>query len=193
MAKKTTNETILNSTDQPQGSAVNEAAVETAEQSIKLTQTEFESVKAHIEALQKEKEEAAKIKQAKIMQRTNHIKKLGLNFLDVTNSYEYPNSDIYITYIDISEMENDKFIEKVAEIEAKIKALKEAEAKNKVEITETPETKKTITTTPAAAIQTPIKEEPKVMAKFQVIGTRQELKSLGEYMKENNLIYKNLF
>jgi len=142
---------------------------------------------------QKEKEEAAKIKQAKIMQRTNHIKKLGLNFLDVTNSYEYPNSDIYITYIDISEMENDKFIEKVAEIEAKIKALKEAEAKNKVEITETPETKKTITTTPAAAIQTPIKEEPKVMAKFQVIGTRQELKSLGEYMKENNLIYKNLF
>ena len=39
MAKKTTNETILNSTDQPQGGAVNEAAVETAEQGIKLTQT----------------------------------------------------------------------------------------------------------------------------------------------------------
>ncbi|HOF95189.1 MAG TPA: nucleotide exchange factor GrpE [Clostridia bacterium] len=63
MAKKTTNETILNSTDQPQGGAVNEAAVETAEQGIKLTQTEFESVKAHIEALQKEKEEAVSLAQ----------------------------------------------------------------------------------------------------------------------------------
>lgn len=144
------------------------------------------------ERKQKEKEEAAKIKQAKIMQRTNYITKLGLNFLDVTNSYEYPNSDIYITYADISEMENDKYIEKVAEIEAKIKSLKEAEAKNKVETPEVTEIKKTITTTPAAAIKAPLKEEPKVMAKFQVTGTRKQLIKLGEYMKENNLIYINL-
>ncbi len=63
MAKKTTNQTILDLPENKCSGNVNEAPAENAEQYVKLSQTEFESVKAHIEALQAEKDEAVLLAQ----------------------------------------------------------------------------------------------------------------------------------
>lgn len=164
-----------------------------------------------------EQKEAEKIKAERTLLRKNHLVSLGMNYEEITNAYEF-NADIYITLSDINLLENDQYIAKVSECEAKINDFKASESNSKVleievefepevvvyskkEDSQTSEQPSPITTPPKQVVSAPI-AAPKVevvkeaevlkKASFEVTATMTQLRALGAYMKENNIVYKNI-
>lgn len=149
----------------------------------------------------KEAEEEAKIKAERIQNRKNALIKLGLNYVEITNSYEY-NEEIFVSLSDVNNMSVVDFTAKHAEINAKI--LDEKAKAKAIEVVETPaetietpkevETKKPILVVgkpiTSPTVETP--EEPIKTASFEVKATMTKLRALGEFMKTNGIIYKNI-
>lgn len=147
----------------------------------------------------REAEEEAKIKAERIQNRKTALIKLGLNYVEITNSYEY-NEEIFVSLSDVNNMSVVDFTDKHAEINAKIldekaKAIEVVETP--AETTEAPkevETKKPILVVgkpiTAPTVETP--EEPIKTASFEVKATMTKLRALGEFMKTNGIIYKNI-
>lgn len=146
---------------------------------------------------EQEKQTAAKLKAEQTQNRKNYLVKLGLNFVEITNSYEY-NADIYVSLNDVENLSKEDFTAKYAEIEVKINDLKASQ----IEVIETPistEQESPITNSPKAVISAPIStpkletpvEEIKV-AQFEVKATMSKLRALGEFMKSNGIEYKNI-
>jgi len=144
-----------------------------------------------------EKKEEERLKAEQRVNRINFLEKLGMQYVEITNAYEF-NADIYVTLSDINNLSKDQFTSKYHDCEAKIKDIKAKElaAKpslngNKVASAESP-----IITAPVVepiAAPTVEKEaEPLKKASFEVTATMTQLRALGQYMKENNINYKNI-
>jgi len=144
--------------------------------------------------------EKARLKAIKIQNRKNHLEKLGMQFVEITNAYEF-NADTYITTNDIENLSKEDFTAKYSEFEVKIKEIK---AKELAEI-EASKPKETLNGNSVPepiikkVISTPI-SAPKIIkapeqietASFEVKATMPQLRALGVYMKENGIIYKNI-
>lgn len=147
--------------------------------------------------------EQAKIKAELIQNRKTALIKLGLNYVEITNSYEY-NEEIFVSLNDVNNLLTPEFTDKFAEISAMIKA----EKAKQLEVVETIESnietaeKNSDATSGAvrnkaitAPISAPTVETPKeadVIAQFEVKATLTKLRALGVYMKENGIEYKNI-
>jgi hypothetical protein len=152
------------------------------------------SVKTRKEA---EQQTAARLKAELTQSRKNYLLSLGLNFVEITNSYEY-NADIYVSLNDIENLSKEEYITKISEIEVKIKN-DIASKQVAVDVSETPLQETPITSPPkivvsapisAPTVQTPAKEIK--VAQFEVKATMSKLRALGEYMKSNGIEYKNI-
>jgi len=154
----------------------------------------------------KEAAETARLKAEQTQNRKNYLQKLGMNFVEITNAYEF-NADIYLTMSDINHLSKEQFTAKYAECEAKIKDIKAKEVQKKplngtdVNYPTTSPISVPITapasTAVAASISAPVVEsvkevEPLKKASFEVTATMTQLRALGAYMKENGIIYKNI-
>ena len=147
-------------------------------QSITLVKTRKESEAAETERL----------KQAEKVRRINVVKGLSMVWMDMTNSFEYDN-ELYITKEQIETLSKTDFQNKIISLEENIKAKKLALTVNKAikaEVIETPK--------PSEPIKAPTEEvkEEIVKASFEVTGTMNQLRALGQYMKSNNINYKNI-
>lgn len=146
---------------------------------------------------EKEKQEKARILAQRTAQRTALCKYNGMVFVDITNAYEY-SGDIWITTSQIETLENSDFTTLMATIEQAIrddKARKQAEQAQTepqpADIPVTPQPIQQAQVTPLAPPTVEVKEEI-VSASFTVTGTMTQLRSLGAYMKQNGIIYKNI-
>tara|TARA_R110002049_G_scaffold227912_1_gene400077 strand:- start:36824 stop:37858 length:1035 start_codon:yes stop_codon:yes gene_type:complete len=143
-----------------------------------------------------EAKEKARLKAQKIQSRKNHLEKLGMQFVGITNAYEF-NADIYITTSEIENLSKEDFTAKYSECEAKINDLKakELEVQKTTPVdavaVEKPIIKK-VAPTPISAPTIEKEVEPIRTASFEVKATMPQLRALGVYMKENNITYKNI-
>lgn len=136
-----------------------------------------------------EKQEKARIKAELINSRKQALQKLGFVYKTITDSFEY-NEQILISETDICELSKEDFTEKYETFKVQINEIKQnAVASNQV-----------IETQIEPPITTPIIKAPTVeapqeelkIAKFQVTATLTKLRALGEYMKQNGIIYTNI-
>lgn len=156
---------------------------------------------------EREKAEEERLKAEQKVNRINFLEKLGMQYVEITNAYEF-NADIYVTMSDINFLPKDDFTKKYHDCEAKIKDFKVKELASKaleIEVEETPEvvvySKKEVSPPVAIPVSKPI-EAPKVetvkeaeplkKASFEVTATMTQLRALGAYMKANNIDYKNI-
>jgi hypothetical protein len=147
--------------------------------------------------------EAAKLKAEQTQNRKNYLSKLGLNYVEITNSYEY-NDEIFVSLSDIINRSKEEFTKIYADIEAKIKDLKAKEIvvvetiqnnienheKGVDEISVTIRNKSVYLPISAPTIESPI-EEIKT-ASFEVKAPLMKLRALGIYMKSQGIEYKNI-
>ena len=157
---------------------------------------------------EREKAEEERLKAEQKVNRINFLEKLGMQYVEITNAYEF-NADIYVTMSDINFLSKDDFSKKYHDCEAKINDVKAKEISSKaleIEVdVATPEvvvySKKEVAPPVAIPVAKPI-EAPKVeavkeaeplkKASFEVTATMTQLRALGAYMKENNISYKNI-
>lgn len=132
--------------------------------------------------------ETEKIKAITTQNRKNRLLELGLTFLVITDAYEF-NADIYITRNDIENLTEQDFIKKVAEVEVKLNDLKAKQSQNIPPIQGS--NSKNISQ-PISAPKEITEPEPLKKASFEVTATMTQLRALGEYMKQNNINYKNI-
>lgn len=137
-----------------------------------------------------ERLEAERIKAQAKQNRITYLEKLGFLFVSITNSYEY-NADIYVTVDEIESLSKEDFTKKYAECEAKILDLKQSELVKEVNSNFK---RNPIFSPVEEPIQAPKVEqlEPLKTASFQVTATMTQLRALGQYMKDNNITYKNI-
>lgn len=147
------------------------------------------------ERKEKEEKEKARIKAELIQNRKNYLEKLGLNHVEITNQWEF-NEEIFVSLKDIEELSKEDFTAKYAEIQAKINDLKTKEADTikstviEAEVISEP-VKKEVSKPVAAPIEIKPTEEIKT-ASLEVKATLSKLRALGEYMKQNEIEYKNI-
>ena len=144
------------------------------------------TVRARKEA---EKREAERIRAAEIERRKGIVKRLGLVYVDITDSWEY-DADIFISMEFLEYCTKEAFQAAIAKIEAQIAEKKKAAQAATDEATgENP-----TPVTPAAPVSAPtvVTDEPILTASFEVKGTRAQLLALGQYMKTNGITYKNI-
>lgn len=144
--------------------------------------------------------EAAKIKAELIQNRKNALIKLGLNYVEITNAYEY-NDDIFVSLSDVINRSKEEFIKIHAEVSAKIKSFVESQVvedtshnltKEEFETIDKHFQPKPIISAPikAPVVETPV--EPDSIASFEVKAPMSKLRLLGAWMKENGIEYKNI-
>ena len=133
-----------------------------------------------------EKIEAERIKRVETNNRIAKVKALGLNFNDFSNSYIY-NDSIYISSDNIENFEKDNFTTKLIEIEEAIKLIPVEPIQQDVDFSEPVKPV-------AAPLAAPTLSKPAelVTASFQVTASMPQLTALGQYMKSNNITYKNI-
>jgi len=137
-----------------------------------------------------EKIETARLLQVLINNRMAKVKSLGMIYDDFTKTFVY-NDEVFITYSFIHDSSNDEFTKKFIECEEKIKETERA--KNSISDQGQIHFATSGTSSP---ISTPIVKETSkeelVTASFEVTGTMAQLKVLGQYMKDNQINYKNI-
>lgn len=142
-----------------------------------------------------EAKEKASLKAQETQKRKNDLQALGMQFVEITNTYEY-NADIYIDIKDIENLSPEDFMAKTAECSVKINAIKAEEAKQEPQAPEASTIKKAssngVAVAPVSAPTIERKQEPLKTASFEVTATMPQLRALGAYMKANNIIYKNI-
>lgn len=167
----------------------------------KTTLNASKAITTVIERKKKEEEEKARILAQRTAQRTALCKYNGMVFVDITNAYEY-SADVYVTTTQIETLGDAEFTALIAKVEQAIKddkaqllAKQQAEqAQQEHQQTENQVAQQPIQKAPVAPLASPtveVKEEI-VSASFTVSGTMTQLRSLGAYMKQNGIIYKNI-
>jgi hypothetical protein len=167
----------------------------------KISLNASESIKNVIDRKERERQEKERIKQIENNRKSIKLKNIEMHYNDMTKTYTY-NDEIYISKDAVEQFGKVDFENKFIELDEKIKADKKANIKEREEPKkEEPKQpiQKTIETSKEELEKKEILKAPKkekkleiVCAKFEVKGTLPELKKLGEYMKENNLNYKNI-
>jgi len=138
--------------------------------------------------------EQARIKAELIQNRKIALIKLGLNYVEITNAYEF-NEEIFVSLSDVNNLSKEVFTEKYAEIVTMVNA----EKAKQIEVVESSVTENVTAPIEKPAITQPIKaptvEAPKEeikTASFEVKATMTKLRALGVYMKENGIEYRNI-
>lgn len=147
----------------------------------------------------KEEERLAneRLKQAETMRRQSMLRGITMVHHDMTRTFTFVQDDsIIISDSEIENLPKNEFEKKFVELESKIKEYQNQSERNaEPEHTEekpTPKQVKTPEPIQAPVEETPVVKEKEYKAVFECTGTMKQLKALGEYMKENNIIYKNL-
>lgn len=163
----------------------------------KLTLNASKAITTVKDRKEKEAAELAKLKAEQTQNRKNYLSKLGLNYVEITNAWEF-NADIYVTLSDIINLSKEDFTTKCADVEAKIKDLKSKEIKvvdnTEISTQEFPITnpqKQVVSAPISAPVVETVSDEIKV-AQFEVKATISKLRALGIYMKSNGIEYKNI-
>lgn len=143
------------------------------------------SVKTRKESEAKELE---RIKAETTLRRQTACIQLGLNWAEITSAYEY-SPEIYITKDDIENLSNEDFIAKFASVEAVISEAKKLEQS---QASGTPIAPPVVTPVQAPTVSQSTVKEPLKKASFEVEATMTQLRGLGEYMRANGIIYKNI-
>jgi|WetSurMetagenome_2_1015567.scaffolds.fasta_scaffold00157_17 hypothetical protein len=130
--------------------------------------------------------EAERLKQIQINQRIAKLKSIGMLLDDMTKCYIYDDEN-FIAETVIKNATPDEFTKKFIEYEERIKGIERA----KLTGTSDPlkENQPQIQFVSAPTVKT---TEEAVTASFEVTGTMSQLKALGQYMKSNNITYKNI-
>lgn len=145
---------------------------------------------------EKETAELERLKAQQKVNRINFLEKLGMEYVEITNAYEY-NADVYVTLSDINNLSKEEFTTKYHDCEAKIVDIKAKELALKQQ--NEPELNKAFESPIVAPVVAPISapivetvKEPLKTASFEVTATMTQLRALGVYMKSNGIIYKNI-
>lgn len=146
----------------------------------KLTLNASRSIKTVQDRKESERIENERIRLQLINNRKTALINLGLLFDKMTNSFVY-NDSIFISISDVEALSKDDFTTKYLSIESDIKLCEGSKEINK------PVEEKQV-------LQAPKVEEKVelVTASFSVTGTMAQLHALGNYMKQNNITYKNI-
>lgn len=135
-----------------------------------------------------ERLEKERIKAAETNRRVTMLRNIGFVYHDMTKSYNWVNNDtVYLELSDIENSTKEQFATLFAQAEQQVKENTVA-----LEATQAP------TPAPAAPLKAPVEvPQPQqtvkvVTASFTVTGTMTQLKALGEYMRANNITYKNI-
>jgi hypothetical protein len=144
---------------------------------------------------EQEKIEAERIKVAETNRRKEVLRKTGLVYLDITDSFEY-DQDILISKKDVENLSKPEFEKKIIEIESQIasKRMVVVEAVNglKTPMGGVPTPEEMGLSKPISAPVTPEPAEEIVTASFKVEATMRQLRALGQYMKDNKIKYSNI-
>jgi hypothetical protein len=164
----------------------------------KVSLNASESIKDVKDRKERERQEAIRIKAIEQNRRITEFKNIGMDFDTELKTFNF-NEEIYISADKIKDISKEDFANTIIEFEEKIKVYK----KSIEEPVEKVEPKKETKQPAQKTIEKPVKKEPLkapvkeekleiVIAQFEVEGTLPQLKALGEYMKSNNLTYKNI-
>lgn len=151
----------------------------------KKTLNAAKSIKEVQDRKEAEKKEADKIKFAEIDRRNTVLSNMSIFYKQLTTTYEHVSiADLYLTQDFVENSTKEDFETKIIELEQKIKAkqIKESsEIPFKEEVKQEP-------------LQAPKVEEAEEIftSKFEVKGTRKQLLALGEFMKQNQITFKNI-
>lgn len=139
-----------------------------------------------------EKAEKERLRQIEIQRRSSLLRGLTMVYHDFTKTFEFVSDpEIYIDNSFVENASKEDFQKKIVEIEEKIKAKKTPEPEGAKQSTPVPEPVKQPEPLKAPVIESkPIEELKK--ASFEVTGTLTQLRALGEYMRQNNITYKNI-
>lgn len=139
-----------------------------------------------------EAEEQERARQKAIQERKNALKELGFEYVSFTKSFNF-NDEIYITEEEIENLPRDEFKARYLKFESEISEIKRqnAEAAGQYDVSYVAEKPKQPVND---VLQAPTKDEPekKLTASFEAYGTMEQLKSIGAFMRENGIEYKNL-
>lgn len=148
----------------------------------------------------REKEEQERILQQRTLSRENKLEQIGMYHEHMIKAYTYIHDDsIVIKKADIVTMSDGEFMKVSIEAENKInayRAAKTAEEKAKLAKEQGESVKETPVQVPEPQkpFEAPkeVKEEIICEATFKARGTVSQLKSIGAYMRANNIPYDNL-
>ncbi len=137
-----------------------------------------------------EAEEQERFKQKSIQERKNALKNLGFEYVSFTKSFNF-NDEIYFTEAEVENLSRDDFKAKYLKFESEIAEINRNKPAGGNEATgdkrepKQPENE---------VLQAPEKDEPekKLTATFEAYGTMNQLKSIGAFMRDNGIEYKNL-
>lgn len=142
-----------------------------------------------------EKAEQLRIKAEQTQKRTQALIGLGMKIDQFGGWVSYSDS-IYIKLSDVEDLERDLFVKRYNELKL---AIEEAQQKESaIASAQTPNDIFTqaepTTPTPVATFTAPkvVVSEEIVTASFEVQGTMSQLRALGQFLKENNITYKNI-
>ncbi len=138
------------------------------------------SISGVIQRKEAEKEEQRRLILARSQKRQMKCVSIMMIWHDITRSYAF-NDDLFFTQKEIETLEDEEFEKKFIEISAEITKI------NNSNIVSAPvEVKAAKPAANNAAI------EKTLVASFEVTGTLSQLQALAEYLKTNNLTYKNI-
>lgn len=173
----------------------NEAAILTEYKTTLNASAAITTVNARVE---QQKVEAEAIRQRDIVNRKYEITALGCGFDEFSKTYQYDDK-LFISLKDVEDLEKEEFTTKFQALKAGIAATKkEAEQTGAPLPTgEKPYGVAFVAEAPkqeAAPLSAPtvVEEENQVMAEFRVTTTMPKLKALGQYMRDNGIIYKSI-
>jgi len=150
----------------------------------KKTLNAAKAIKDIMDRKQAEKLEAERIKYAEINRRIALIHNIPMVYRDITRTYEF-DEEIYITEDFLQNSTKDKFTSKIAEIKEFVKL-------EKLSLMKPVETIQPSAPLQAPTVETPKVQEETVIAAFEAQGTITQLRGLGEYMRINQITYKNI-
>ena len=149
----------------------------------KLTLNASRAIKTIQDRKESERIENERIRLQLINNRKNALKELGLIVDEMTNSFVY-NDSIFISISDLEKLSKEDFTTKYLSIEGDIKLYRSS---MEIPKENNPVEEKQV-------LQAPVIEEKVelVTASFSVTGTMAQLHALGNYMKQNNITYRNI-
>lgn len=140
--------------------------------------------------------EAERLKRVETNKRIAKLQAMSMVYHDITKTYNYVSDEsIYIEYKDVENLSASDWLKEITDIEILINTLKAALQAASQPVS--PE-QVTVQQKPAPApLEAPKEVQPEVQEKllkasFEVTGTMAQLKALGQYMRDNNINYKNI-
>ncbi len=174
----------------------------------KKTLNASKSIKEIQDRKEAERQETERIKIQESARRKKQLESIGMVYVEMVKLFEYKeSSEIYITLDNVDNLSNEEFSNSVIRIQESIRAIpiiiitQESTSKEVVssvmgsssplQSSNVINQNHIIPSSPYVGV--PIEKSPdKVTASFECTGTVEQLKSVGNFMKQNNITYKNI-